>query len=141
MTTKIATLGGSSKVVPALGESWSHVPTNRVLLFWQGSQRYANLFKSANRKEDTVPYTITVGNHRTWWLLLSQGRHLDVLTYNTSVAIFEHNMLKQIYYICSRVMAFEMWRLMKMLQMHHLIRDSEQHRVMLGNSHKVMIKN
>ena len=58
MTTKVN--GADSKVVPALGESWSHVATNRILLLWKHGMRYANLFKSPNRKEDTVPYCITV---------------------------------------------------------------------------------
>ncbi|XP_067951651.1 DNA repair protein RAD51 homolog 3-like [Watersipora subatra] len=58
MTTKVN--AADSKVVPALGESWSHVSTNRMLLLWKNGVRYANLFKSPNRKEDTVPYCVTV---------------------------------------------------------------------------------
>lgn len=69
-------------MVPALGESWGHACANRILLFWDGSQRYnlflvdplsdtaidprrwAQMFKSAQRAESVVPYAITVGGIR-----------------------------------------------------------------------------
>lgn len=38
MTTKL-TAGGPSRLVPALGESWGHASTNRVILSWQNEVR------------------------------------------------------------------------------------------------------
>ncbi|XP_002732740.1 DNA repair protein RAD51 homolog 3-like [Saccoglossus kowalevskii] len=66
MTTKIKSDDrGQSHVVPALGESWGHASTLRIVLFWQHNQRYARLYKSPSRKEATVPYTITMGGIRS----------------------------------------------------------------------------
>ena len=58
MTTKITTIGSQS--VPALGVSWSHMCNNRIELYQSGRTLYAKMFKSSNRKCDTVPYCITV---------------------------------------------------------------------------------
>jgi RAD51-like protein 2 len=45
VTTKI--MGeGKSRIVPALGESWAHAATNRVLCYWQNAKRHAFVFKS-----------------------------------------------------------------------------------------------
>lgn len=45
VTTKI--MGeGKSRLVPALGDSWAHTATNRVLCYWQSAKRYAYVFKS-----------------------------------------------------------------------------------------------
>lgn len=63
MTTRVAK-DGSASIVPALGESWGHVSTVRVMLLWKGAQRYANLFKSPNMKEDMVPYQVTADGIR-----------------------------------------------------------------------------
>jgi len=62
MTTKIQTneaYRDQSILTPALGESWGHACTNRVILFWQDGQRHAQLFKSPSEKEKTVKYRIT----------------------------------------------------------------------------------
>ncbi len=56
----------TAQLVPALGESWQHVATNRVVLYFStdpfsfggGAQRRARLCKSASRPEATVPYDI-----------------------------------------------------------------------------------
>ena len=55
MTTKLGG-GGPSRLVPALGETWSHAVTNRVMLFWKGGNRFASLTKSPSRVAQTVPY-------------------------------------------------------------------------------------
>jgi RAD51-like protein 2 len=47
-----------SVLVPALGESWSHAATNRVVLFWQDGVRYAHLLKSPSRMNGTVKYMV-----------------------------------------------------------------------------------
>lgn len=63
MTTKFRH-GESSQLVPALGESWGHASTVRVILYWEGQQRYAWLYKSPSKKEATVPYQVTMGGIR-----------------------------------------------------------------------------
>ena len=60
MTTKVKH-GEGSQLVPALGESWGHASTVRVILYREGQQRYAWLYKSPSKKEATVPYQVTVG--------------------------------------------------------------------------------
>ncbi|XP_036450294.1 DNA repair protein RAD51 homolog 3 [Colossoma macropomum] len=57
ITTKV--LNGQSKLVPALGESWGHAATQRLILRWDGAKRLASLFKSPSQKEATVEYQIT----------------------------------------------------------------------------------
>ena len=42
------------------GESWGHVCTIRLVLYFSGGERWAWLLKSPNRKEQTVSYQITV---------------------------------------------------------------------------------
>lgn len=63
LTTKFYD-GGSSQLIPALGESWGHAPTLRIILQWQNKQRWAYLFKSPSHKEARVPYQITTGGIR-----------------------------------------------------------------------------
>ncbi|XP_035636060.1 DNA repair protein RAD51 homolog 3 isoform X1 [Oncorhynchus keta] len=57
MTTKV--WSGQSKLVPALGESWGHAATQRLILHWEGTHRLASLYKSPSQREATVPYQIT----------------------------------------------------------------------------------
>ncbi|CAH1231070.1 DNA repair protein RAD51 homolog 3-like [Branchiostoma lanceolatum] len=65
MTTKMGHSGdGQAHLVPALGESWGHASTIRVLLFWEAGCRYARLYKSPSREEATVPYQVTVAGIR-----------------------------------------------------------------------------
>jgi len=50
---------GSSRIVPALGEQWSHCIANRVMMFWQqGNVRTACLVKSASRPQAVAQFTI-----------------------------------------------------------------------------------
>jgi RAD51-like protein 2 len=58
--------GSSSRLVPALGETWAHVPTHRVLLQWgaptaDGSAppRVAQLVKSATQPPGSCRYMVT----------------------------------------------------------------------------------
>ncbi|XP_063152285.1 DNA repair protein RAD51 homolog 3 isoform X3 [Candoia aspera] len=48
-----------SSLVPALGESWGHAATIRLILHWNNKQRLAVLYKSPSQKESTVPFCIT----------------------------------------------------------------------------------
>ena len=73
VTTRIAQQGGaadsndsgepllpssSSSLAPALGESWSHSCTSRVLLYWKGAERWARIIKSPARKQAACRYTV-----------------------------------------------------------------------------------
>lgn len=58
MTTRVTEV--ESKTVPALGESWSHLSNHKIELYNKNGTLYAHLFKSSNRKCDTVPFCITV---------------------------------------------------------------------------------
>eukprot|EP00803_Ostreobium_quekettii_P000806 evm.model.scf_655.5 EVM.evm.TU.scf_655.5 scf_655:56748-63748(+) len=57
VTTKVLT-GKDSKLVPALGDTWSHCASSRVILYWQGRQRYAHLYKSPYLPAQTAPYWV-----------------------------------------------------------------------------------
>jgi RAD51-like protein 2 len=56
MTTKVDPTGAS--LVPALGESWGHACTNRVILYWSGASRQAYLAKSPSQRACTAAYAI-----------------------------------------------------------------------------------
>ncbi|XP_019366700.1 PREDICTED: DNA repair protein RAD51 homolog 3 isoform X2 [Gavialis gangeticus] len=51
MTTRIGQ--SQSTLVPALGESWGHAATIRLILHWDNNQRLATLYKSPSQKEST----------------------------------------------------------------------------------------
>ncbi|KAM4795900.1 DNA repair protein RAD51 homolog 3 [Rhinophrynus dorsalis] len=57
MTTRIGP--NQSMLVPALGESWGHAATVRLILHWGSTQRFALLAKSPIQMTATVPYEIT----------------------------------------------------------------------------------
>ena len=59
VTTKISDKGTTSFLAPALGETWAHACTSRVMLYWDQGQRFASLWKSPSRKKDTVAYCVT----------------------------------------------------------------------------------
>ncbi|XP_065890495.1 DNA repair protein RAD51 homolog 3-like isoform X2 [Dysidea avara] len=64
MTTRVLR-GQKSQLVPALGDSWGHLCTNRIILYWGRDEvRYANLCKSSSRPEANVPYQITADGVR-----------------------------------------------------------------------------
>jgi RAD51-like protein 2 len=57
---------GQNRIVPALGEHWSHCVTNRLLLQWgeAGDTRLATLVKSPSRQVETVHYAILASGVR-----------------------------------------------------------------------------
>ncbi|KAL9826519.1 DNA repair protein RAD51 homolog 3 [Geothlypis trichas] len=57
MTTRIGP--NQSTLVPALGESWGHAATVRLIFHWDNTQRLATLYKSPSQKESTIAYEIT----------------------------------------------------------------------------------
>uniref|UniRef100_A0A8C6DUB6 DNA repair protein RAD51 homolog 3 n=1 Tax=Moschus moschiferus TaxID=68415 RepID=A0A8C6DUB6_MOSMO len=57
MTTKFDR--NQALLIPALGESWGHAATIRLIFHWDQKQRLATLYKSPSQKESTVPFQIT----------------------------------------------------------------------------------
>lgn len=41
------------------GDTWAHCASTRVILYWQGNQRYAHLYKSSYLPNATAPYWVT----------------------------------------------------------------------------------
>uniref|UniRef100_A0A0B6YUW2 DNA repair protein RAD51 homolog 3 n=1 Tax=Arion vulgaris TaxID=1028688 RepID=A0A0B6YUW2_9EUPU len=64
MTTKIMSDIGTSHLIPALGESWGHASTIRIILFWEENKRKALLFKSPSRPEACCSFQVTMGGIR-----------------------------------------------------------------------------
>ncbi|KAI9180222.1 hypothetical protein LWI28_002502 [Acer negundo] len=57
VTTKFTE--GSFQLTLALGDSWSHSCTNRVILYWNGDERYAYIDKSPYLRSASAPYSVT----------------------------------------------------------------------------------
>ncbi|KAI4382056.1 hypothetical protein MLD38_008064 [Melastoma candidum] len=49
---------GSVHMTLALGDSWSHACTNRIILYWNGDERYAHIAKSPSLQSAAAPYMI-----------------------------------------------------------------------------------
>ncbi|XP_078740899.1 DNA repair protein RAD51 homolog 3-like, partial [Lampetra fluviatilis] len=58
MTTRVSGQG-ESVLVPALGESWGHAATHRLVLRWEGRTRVATVFKSPSHREDSACFAVT----------------------------------------------------------------------------------
>lgn len=56
----------NNQLVPALGESWGHACTNRVILYWRDGQRFAHLHKCPSMESKTVPFVVLVDGIRSW---------------------------------------------------------------------------
>lgn len=50
---------GSFQLTLALGDSWSHACTNRIILYWNGNERYAYIDKSPSLPSASAPYSVT----------------------------------------------------------------------------------
>lgn len=59
VATKVSEGDGPARLVPALGESWGQAASVRAILFWDGSQRAARLYKSPELPARTAPYQVT----------------------------------------------------------------------------------
>ena len=58
ITTRVT--GQGTKIIPALGEQWSHCIANRVMMFWQQNDtRTACLIKAPSRPQGFVQYAVT----------------------------------------------------------------------------------
>ncbi|XP_043698520.1 DNA repair protein RAD51 homolog 3-like isoform X1 [Telopea speciosissima] len=56
VTTKFSE--GSVQLALALGDSWSHSCTNRIILYWNGNERYAYIDKSPSLRSASALYSI-----------------------------------------------------------------------------------
>lgn len=61
MTTKFDSKG-QGRLTPALGTSWGHAPTLRLILDWDPSRsfRWATLIKSSSLPSGSAPYQVIV---------------------------------------------------------------------------------
>ncbi|XP_020096085.1 DNA repair protein RAD51 homolog 3 isoform X2 [Ananas comosus] len=50
---------GSFHLTLALGDSWSHSCTNRIILYWNANERYAYIDKSPSLPSASAPYSVT----------------------------------------------------------------------------------
>ncbi|KAK6162526.1 hypothetical protein DH2020_002367 [Rehmannia glutinosa] len=50
---------GSFQLTLALGDSWAHASTNRIILYWNGNERYAYIDKSPSMRSASAPYAVT----------------------------------------------------------------------------------
>ncbi|KAD5316987.1 hypothetical protein E3N88_16933 [Mikania micrantha] len=50
---------GSFHLALALGDSWSHASTNRIILHWNGDERHAYIDKSPSLRSASAPYSVT----------------------------------------------------------------------------------
>ncbi|KAL8062489.1 hypothetical protein ABFX02_02G150800 [Erythranthe guttata] len=50
---------GSFQLTLALGDSWAHASTNRIILYWNGNERYAYIDKSPSLRSASAPYAVT----------------------------------------------------------------------------------
>eukprot|EP01134_Creolimax_fragrantissima_P002949 CFRG2949T1 len=65
MTTRIRPGDSSNgKLVPALGDSWGHVPTHRIKLYWERGRRFAAVTKSSSLREGVVEYSLVAAGVR-----------------------------------------------------------------------------
>ncbi|KAM9455376.1 DNA repair protein RAD51 homolog 3 isoform 2-T2 [Clarias gariepinus] len=62
MTTRV--WSGQSRLVPALGEIWGHTASQRLILHWEGTQRFASLYKSSSHRDASASYLITAEGFR-----------------------------------------------------------------------------
>ena len=77
VTNQMTTLVGEGawQQVPSLGECWSHVPSQRVVIYWRQQQRRATLYKSQTTDDQThVHFDITVSQYSSSPLSLSLYR-------------------------------------------------------------------
>ncbi|KAM7261254.1 hypothetical protein ACFE04_026729 [Oxalis oulophora] len=50
---------GNFQLTLALGDSWSHSCTNRIILYWNGNERYAYIDKSPSLPSASASYSVT----------------------------------------------------------------------------------
>jgi len=58
VTTRIDAASDSAQLVPALGESWFHACSNRLMMFWSGRERRMQLLKSTSRRMGVAKFGV-----------------------------------------------------------------------------------
>lgn len=56
VTTKFK--NATANLVPALGVSWLHSCTNRIMMHWKHEKRFATVLKSPSRGPKTVEFAV-----------------------------------------------------------------------------------
>ncbi|XP_017655984.1 DNA repair protein RAD51 homolog 3 isoform X2 [Nannospalax galili] len=79
MTTKIDK--NQALLVPALGESWGHAATIRLIFHWEQKQRCAVLYKSPSQKESTILFQITPQGFRDAVATAASSQTIDSLNF------------------------------------------------------------
>lgn len=69
--------GGATLLKPALGESWSHAASNRVMLSWRDGGRVAELVKSTAHASAAVPYEVNAHGVRDRKSKKTKRKRLD----------------------------------------------------------------
>lgn len=75
VTTKLGERGGdggggggaseaAARLVPALGDSWAHAATSRVILHWHEGRRRAFIYKSPRHPAAAAEYAVTADGVR-----------------------------------------------------------------------------
>ena len=64
VTVKPDARGGGARLVPALGESYAHACTTRIIMSWEEDVRTAYLYKSPRLPQGRARYTVTEGGVR-----------------------------------------------------------------------------
>ena len=59
ITTRLGQRGQPARLVPALGDSWAHAATSRLMLYWQDDSRRAFLYKSPSQPAAAAAFDIT----------------------------------------------------------------------------------
>ncbi|PKI70414.1 hypothetical protein CRG98_009189 [Punica granatum] len=67
---------GSLQLSLALGDSWSHACTNRIILYWNGNERYAYIDKSPSLRSRSAPYAVTSSGIRN---LVSDSKRMKMM--------------------------------------------------------------
>lgn len=65
VTTKVGAGDDRGKLVPALGDSWTHAATTRVMLYWREKTRCAYVYKSPTQRGAAAEYCITASGIRS----------------------------------------------------------------------------
>ena len=65
VNTKIAAAGQGNRLVPALGDSWAHAATSRVILYWEKGVRHSFIYKTPALPAAGAEYAVTAEGVRS----------------------------------------------------------------------------
>ncbi|GAX84288.1 hypothetical protein CEUSTIGMA_g11710.t1 [Chlamydomonas eustigma] len=78
VTTKVQE-GLESRLIPALGDSWGHAASTRVILYWQDDSRYAHVYKSPCQQAQKAQYLVSTDGVRDIAPRLTEKRARDLI--------------------------------------------------------------